>query len=292
MCLTAHRPETHSLNLEKTAMKYVSYLHAGAPSWGVALADGVTDVPRHGGAATLKQHLERGAATPSEQAADHTWEEIEYAPVIPDPNKIICVGVNYVDHRAETSRDPVAYPTIFTRFADTQIGHLASARSPEVSDVFDYEGELAVVIGAPSFQVPEEEAFSRVAGYSCYNDLTVRDWQRHTHQWTPGKNFPGTGAFGPWLVTADEIPDVRDLQLTTTVNGEVRQQAPISDLIFDIPQLIAYITTFTPLAPGDVIVSGTPGGVGYFSTPQRLLKPGDVVEVEISGVGTLRTPIE
>lgn len=272
-------------------MKYVSYIHAGTAGWGVALDDGVTDVPGHGGASTLKQHLERGDAAPAAQAAEYTWDEIEYAPVIPDPTKIICVGVNYVDHRAEAAQKTVDYPTIFTRFADTQIGHLATTHIPAVTEAFDYEGELAVVIGTACHEVSEADAYGVVAGYSCYNDLTVRDWQRHTQQWTPGKNFPGTGGFGPWLVTADEIPDIRELQLTTTVNGEKRQDAPVSDLIFDIPKLIAYITTFTRLNPGDVIVSGTPGGVGYFAQPKALLNSGDVVDVTISGIGTLRNSV-
>ena len=272
-------------------MRYVSYVHGGAARWGVALDDGVTDASRHGGAATLKQHLERGDEAPVATAADHGYDEIEFAPVIPDPTKIICVGVNYVDHRAEVRSAPARYPTIFTRFADTQLGHLATTHIPAVSEAFDYEGELAVVIGTECHEVAEPDAFDVVAGYSCYNDLTVRNWQRHTAQWIPGKNFPGTGAFGPWLVTADEIPDVRDLHLTTTVNGEKRQDAPVADLIFDIPQLIAYITTFTRLYPGDVIVSGTPGGVGFLSTPPTLLRPGDVVEVAISGIGTLCTPV-
>ena len=272
-------------------MKLASYTRSGTARWGVVLDDGITDAPLHGGAATLKQHLERGEATPTAATADYGFDEIEFAPVIPDPAKIICVGVNYVDHRAEASREPADYPTIFTRFADTQIGHLATTRIPTVSEAFDYEGELAVVIGTACHEVAEADAYGVVAGYSCYNDLTVRNWQRHTQQWTPGKNFPGTGAFGPWLVTADEITDVRELHLTTTVNGDKRQDAPISDLIFDIPKLIAYITTFTALSPGDVIVSGTPGGVGFFSKPQALLTSGDVVEVTISGIGTLRTNV-
>jgi 2-keto-4-pentenoate hydratase/2-oxohepta-3-ene-1,7-dioic acid hydratase in catechol pathway len=150
---------------------------------------------------------------------------------------------------------------------------------------------LAVIIGAPAFRVGKAEALDVVAGYSVYNDFTVRDWQRHTTQWIPGKNFPGTGAFGPALVSKDEVADPRDLTLTTRVNGEIRQLAAVSDLIFDIPELIEYITQFTALHPGDVIVTGTPGGVGQFMDPPTFLQDGDVVEVDIPGIGTLRNAV-
>jgi 2-keto-4-pentenoate hydratase/2-oxohepta-3-ene-1,7-dioic acid hydratase in catechol pathway len=217
--------------------------------------------------------------------------DIRLLPPIPSPEKIICVGVNYKTHREETGHAEKQYPTIFTRFADTQIAAEADIRRPAFSDRLDYEGELAVIIGAPAFRVGKAEALDVVAGYSVYNDFTVRDWQRHTTQWIPGKNFPGTGAFGPALVSKDEVADPRDLTLTTRVNGEIRQLAAVSDLIFDIPELIEYITQFTALHPGDVIVTGTPGGVGQFMDPPTFLQDGDVVEVDIPGIGTLRNAV-
>lgn len=218
---------------------------------------------------------------------DLALAEVELLPPIPDPGKIVCAGVNYRAHRAEAGRTEAAHPTLFTRFADSQIGHRSPALKPAVTDRFDYEGELAVVIGSTGHQVSLERAWSLVAGYACYNDFSVRDWQRHTTQWLPGKNFPGTGAFGPWLRTADEVPDVCACTLQTMVNGEVRQDASLTDLIFSIPELLVYISTFTRLEPGDVVVTGTPGGVGLFRDPPTFLEPGDLVEVDISGVGRL-----
>jgi 2-keto-4-pentenoate hydratase/2-oxohepta-3-ene-1,7-dioic acid hydratase in catechol pathway len=279
-------------------MKLASYRHEDAATYGVVNGDTVTDIRAGSPDApeTLRLALAAGpdqlAALTSRPAPSVSLADIEYLPVIPDPAKVICVGVNYADHRAETSRPVVAHPTIFTRFADTQVGHGQAALKPKVSESLDYEGELAVVIGTPAWEVSEADALGVVAGYSCYDDFSVRDWQAHTSQFIPGKNFPRTGGFGPWLVSADEIPDPTQLHLTTRVNGEVRQSADVSDLIFDIPALIAYITTFTALAPGDVIITGTPGGVGQHRNPPAFLNPTDVVEVEIASIGTLRNPVE
>jgi 2-keto-4-pentenoate hydratase/2-oxohepta-3-ene-1,7-dioic acid hydratase in catechol pathway len=176
---------------------------------------------------------------------------------------------------------------LFIRLAASQIGHRRPIVRPTVSEKLDYEGELAVVIGKPGRHVPQERAMEHVAGYSCYNDASVRDWQRHTHQFTPGKNFSGTGAFGPWLVTADEIENPFNLDLVTRVNGVELQRTNTSLLIHSIPKLISYISDFTQLESGDVIVTGTCGGVGFIRTPPIFLKPGDAVEVEISNIGTL-----
>jgi 2-keto-4-pentenoate hydratase/2-oxohepta-3-ene-1,7-dioic acid hydratase in catechol pathway len=218
-------------------------------------------------------------------------DAVRLLPPIPRPGKIICVGVNYGAHRKETGDATKTYPTIFSRFADTQTGAESCVRIPAVSDHLDYEGELAVIIGRPIWRASREQAMSAVAGYSAYNDFTVRDWQRHSTQWLPGKNFPKTGAFGPALVTTDDVGPVDALTITTKVNGEIRQCAQVSDLIFDIPQLVEYITQFTALAPADVIVTGTPGGVGQFMTPPRFLQDGDVVEVDIPRVGMLRNVV-
>jgi 2-keto-4-pentenoate hydratase/2-oxohepta-3-ene-1,7-dioic acid hydratase in catechol pathway len=219
-------------------------------------------------------------------------DRVSLLPVIPNPDKILCVGLNYATHVAETRRPDSRYPSIFTRFSDTQVGHGAPVLRPTFSERFDWEGELAVVIGRSGRHIPQTHALDHVAGYSCYNDVSVRDWQRHTHQFTPGKNFPGTGAFGPWLVTTDEIPDVTALTVTTRVNGKVMQQASVKDLIFPVPVIIEYVSTFTPLAPGDVIATGTPGGVGDRREPPLYLKDGDTVEVEIDRIGVLRNSVQ
>ncbi len=217
--------------------------------------------------------------------------EVHLLPVIPNPNKIICVGLNYETHRKETGRPVEQHPSIFTRFAASQIADGDPIIRPHVSTQLDYEGELALVIGRPGRYIPAERALEHVAGYACYNDGSIRDWQRHSHQFTPGKNFVGTGAFGPVLVTRDEVPNIEAQTLTTRLNGEIMQQAKISDMIFSIGEIIAYVSSFTPLEAGDVIATGTPGGVGAKREPQVWMKPGDVVEVEITQVGLLRNPI-
>lgn len=275
-------------------MKLLTYSVNGDARFGVLRSDGVVDVPsRLPGLTSVREMLAREALADVDRVAreaesiDYVLGELELLPVVPDPGKILCAGVNYQAHRDEAGRREAEHPTIFIRFADSQMGHGAPAVRPAVSDRFDYEGELAVVIGKAGERIGLADAMDHVAGYACYNDFSVRDWQRHSSQWTPGKNFPNTGAFGPQLVTADEIADVAALKLETRVNGEVRQTAPLSDLIFSIPELIAYLSTFTPLAPGDVVVTGTPGGVGLFREPPAFLEPGDVVEVEVNGVGLL-----
>jgi 2-keto-4-pentenoate hydratase/2-oxohepta-3-ene-1,7-dioic acid hydratase in catechol pathway len=217
--------------------------------------------------------------------------DVIFLPPITDPAKILCIGLNYAKHQAETGRPDVDHPTIFTRFADSQVGHLQPMIKPDQSVRFDYEAELAVVIGQGGRFISEDDALSHVAGYACYNDGSIRDWQRHTSQFTPGKNFPGTGAFGPYMVTPDEVGDYRKLPIESRLNGEVMQKATLADLIFPIPRLISYISEFTALSPGDVIVTGTPGGVGDRREPPVYLTPGDVIEVDIGIVGTLVNPI-
>jgi 2-keto-4-pentenoate hydratase/2-oxohepta-3-ene-1,7-dioic acid hydratase in catechol pathway len=226
-------------------------------------------------------------SAPSRAEAD-----IEFLPAVTDPGKIICIGVNYRSHQEESGKTEQKAPTVFTRFADSQMGHLRPAQMPATTTKFDYEGEMALVIGKEAFHVAEADAFDYVAGYAAYNDLSVRDWQLAATQWIPGKNFPGTGGFGPYLVPAADLGDVNALTLETRVNGDIRQKASVSDLYFTIPQLIAYVTGFTKLSPGDVIVTGTPGGVGLFMEPSGLLSDGDVVEVEITGLGTLKNTVE
>lgn len=212
-------------------------------------------------------------------------------PVIPNPGKLICVGLNYKSHVAETKRADSDYPSLFLRFNDSLAADGDAVLRPAFSERFDWEGELAFVIGKGGRHIRQEDAFEHIAGYACFNDISVRDWQRHTHQFTPGKNFPGTAPFGPFLVTRDEVPDVAQLQLETRLNGQVVQKAGLSDLIFDIPTIVAYISRFTPLSPGDVIATGTPGGVGDRREPPLYMREGDQIEVEITGLGVLRNRI-
>jgi 2-keto-4-pentenoate hydratase/2-oxohepta-3-ene-1,7-dioic acid hydratase in catechol pathway len=216
---------------------------------------------------------------------------VRWLPVIPKPGKIICVGLNYKTHVAETKRADSEHPSLFIRFADSLAAHGDTVLRPAFSDRFDWEGELAFVIGQGGRAIAPENAFEHIAGYCCFNDISVRDWQRHTHQFTPGKNFPGTGPLGPVLVTRDEVPDVSRLNLQTRLNGQVMQNASVGDLIFPIPVIVAYVSRFTPLSPGDVIATGTPGGVGDRREPPLYMKEGDVVEVEITGLGVLRNAI-
>lgn len=274
-------------------MRCASYIRSdGVSTWGAEREGVLYDLGPSGLnlAGSLKLAIADGVFPVNvaiDAAPADRMDEVEFLPVITDPGKILCIGVNYRDHQAETGRRDVAAPTVFTRFADSQIGHGSAAVRPESTGQFDYEGELAVVIGAPAHHVGEGDAWDVIAGYAAYNDFTARDWQRATSQWIPGKNFPGTGAFGPYLVPVADIPDVSVLTLETRVNGELRQSARLEDLLFSIPEIIAHITGFTPLSPGDVIVTGTPGGVGLFMDPQGLLSGGDIVEVEITGLGLL-----
>lgn len=279
-------------------MKIASFFNQGIPSYGIVDGDHILDLQslKADLGYDLKAAITHGLLsdlTPASLAAlpRVALSEVTFMPVIPNPGKVLCIGINYATHVRETGRDMPTYPMIFTRFADSQTAHLQSILRPKASHKLDFEGELAIVIGKKARHVKAENALDYVAGYACYNDGSVRDWQKHTIQFVPGKNFPQTGGFGPWLVTADEIPDPQALELTTRLNGEIMQHTNTSDMIFDVRKLIEYCTTFTELAPGDVIVSGTTGGVGAFREPPVWMKPGDVVEVEISGLGTLRNTI-
>ena len=279
-------------------MKLVSFVTANGPGYGVVKDGGVVDLRRRFGdrLPTLRALLSAGALPEAERIArdtapDFPLDGLQLAPVIPDPDKIICIGMNYRDHVAEVGRTVTEKPALFARFAGSQVGHLQPLVKPAVSDQFDYEGELAVVIGKEGRHIPASRALEHVAGYSCYNEGSVRDWQRHTSQFLAGKSFAGTGAFGPWLVTADEIPDPARLILETRLNRQRVQHTTTDLMITTIPEQIAYISTMLPLLPGDVIVSGTPGGVGLKRSPQLFMRPGDIAEVEISGIGVLRNPV-
>jgi 2-keto-4-pentenoate hydratase/2-oxohepta-3-ene-1,7-dioic acid hydratase in catechol pathway len=217
-------------------------------------------------------------------------DDVTLLPPVSSP-RIFCIGINYRDHRAEMGHDDVPYPTIFVRFSTSVVGHGSPIVRPLASDRFDYEGELGVVIGRAGRRIARDAALAHVAGYACFDDGSVRDFQRHTSQFTAGKNFDRSGAFGPWMVTADEIADPSTLELTTRVNGEVRQHASTDMLINDVPALIEYLSSFTELLPGDVISTGTPGGVGVARTPPVFLQAGDTVEVDITGIGVLRNAV-
>ncbi len=217
--------------------------------------------------------------------------EVTLLPVIPDPGKIICIGLNYEAHRQETGRAVAGHPAVFVRWADSLVAHGAPLLCPQVSGEFDYEGELAVIIGTAGHRIAAADAMAHVAGFACFNDGSVRDWQRHNSQFTPGKNFPGTGGFGPWMVTPDEMGPLGPQRVQTRLNGALVQDQPVSDMIWPVPEIIAYVSAFTTLRPGDVIATGTPGGVGSRRDPPLWLKPGDNVDVSIDGIGTLRNPV-
>jgi len=277
-------------------MKLATVAIDGRKTWGVVEGDTFLDVGTllASRCADLKAALASalaGVADAKSAAAAIPLSKVAWLPVIPNPDKILCVGLNYETHRQETGRAEVDHPTIFPRYANSQTGHLQPIVRPRVSTDLDYEGELAVIIGKAGRYISHAKAMGHVAGYSCYNDGSIRDFQRHTHQFTPGKNFPDTGAFGPWMMTPDELGELGELRLQTRLNGQVVQQAQIKQMIFDIPRQIEYCSSFTRLEPGDVIVSGTPGGVGAKRKPPLWMKPGDIVEVEVERLAILRNPI-
>jgi 2-keto-4-pentenoate hydratase/2-oxohepta-3-ene-1,7-dioic acid hydratase in catechol pathway len=278
-------------------MKLASFTIQKRATWGIVEGSSVLDI----GSVLAQQYPDLKswiagddstavrAAIASAQA--YEMKDVSWLPVIPNPEKIFCVGLNYEMHRKETGRAVVDHPTIFARFANTQTGHMSDIIRPHVSTQLDFEGELALIIGKAGRYIAGEQAYKHIAGYACYNDASVRDWQHHTHQFTPGKNFPGTGGFGPWMVTPDEFFDFATHRIMTRLNGDIVQQAALGEMIFDVPTLIEYCSAFNPLVPGDVIVTGTPGGVGVKRSPPLWMKAGDVVEVEIDGIGVLRNSI-
>lgn len=217
---------------------------------------------------------------------------VELLPPLPAPPKILCVGLNYADHSAESGFEVPGYPTIFGRFASSLIGHGAPIVRPRVSEQLDYEGEFVAVIGRGGRDIPKKRALDHVVAYSLFNDASIRDYQFKAPQWTVGKNFDDTGAFGPWLVTADKLPPgCAGLRLQTRLNGEVVQSASTDDLVFDVATLVSTLSEAFTLEPGDIIVTGTPSGVGLARKPPLWMKPGDVCEVELEGIGVLRNPV-
>lgn len=279
-------------------MKLLSFEHDGEASWGMLTDEGIVDLGAQSGrrAPSLRAALSAGivgelARSAANQPADYKWEQVSHLPVIPEPQKIFCIGLNYEAHRVEANRPRTGEPAIFMRTPTSQVGHGEQLIVPNESSTLDYEGELAIVIGRAGRRIAEAHAWSHIAGYAAYNDGSVREWQQHTTQWTSGKNFDATAGFGPWMVTRDEIADNAELELVTRLNGKEMQRGTTHMMIFNIPYLIAYISRFATLLPGDVIVTGTPGGVGFKRQPPVFLQPGDSVEVEISGVGKLVNPV-
>jgi 2-keto-4-pentenoate hydratase/2-oxohepta-3-ene-1,7-dioic acid hydratase in catechol pathway len=279
-------------------MRLVSFSTHQGPSFGIVRGNSVIDLGRRltGRYADLKALIAADAFGEAVQATqgvqgDYPLSELTLLPVIPNPGQIFCVGLNYAEHVKETHREVTEQPVIFMRTPASQVGHGQPMLRPPESQQFDYEGEIAVIIGRGGRRIAEADAWHHIAGYACYNDGSVRDWQRHTTQWGPGKNFYRTGAFGPWMVTSDEIEPNALMTLVTRLNGEEVQRATTHMLIHGIAKQIAYLSTFTPLAAGDVIVTGTPGGVGAKRNPPLFMKPGDRVEVEVDRIGVLANPI-
>lgn len=279
-------------------MRVMSFRTGDRKSFGIVSGDGVIDAGVHldGRFSDLRDLLQKDGIDQlraiADREPDYALTDLRFLPVICNPAaKFLCVGVNYMPHIREMGRERPDYPVIFVRFSNSLTGHEERVYRPRNSECFDFEGELVVVIGKRAHHVARAEALDHVAGYSCLMDGSVRDFQRHGLQWTPGKNFVRSGALGPWMVTTDEIPDAGALELTTLLNGEVMQHESVSELCFGIPELIEYITSWTELEPGDVIATGTPGGVGGGRKPPLWMRPGDVVEVDISGIGRLRNEV-
>jgi 2-keto-4-pentenoate hydratase/2-oxohepta-3-ene-1,7-dioic acid hydratase in catechol pathway len=282
-------------------VKLLSYVHNGRETWGAVIGDGVAELAARTGFATLVEFIASGEFVRRNALLAGLQPEVplaglEYLPPIPRAEKIVCAVRNYMDHHQEAlsaglQRELSAFPPIFLRVWRSQVAHGEPIIRPKVSEQLDWEGELAVIIGRPGRDISEATALDHVAGYSVYNDASIRDWQFHAKQIAAGKNFESTGGFGPWMVTADEIAPERSLKLETRLNGEVMQSGHTRDMIFSVSRLIAYASCIFTLVPGDVIATGTPSGVGFTRKPPRFMRPGDVVEIEIEAIGTLRNPI-
>jgi 2-keto-4-pentenoate hydratase/2-oxohepta-3-ene-1,7-dioic acid hydratase in catechol pathway len=280
-------------------MRLVSFRHGDYTSFGVVVGDGIVDAGRRIGIPTLGATLRAGRFQAALDAAagaspDFALTDIRYLPVVPDPEKIACIGVNYANRNEEykDGAEPPKYPSVFMRTPGSLVGHGEPIMRPPESTQLDYEGEIVLVIGKQGRRIREEDAWSHVAGLSLMNEGTIRDWLRHSKfNVTPGKNFERSGSLGPWLVTADEIADGQELHITTRVNDEVRQDDTTASLIFSFRRLIAYLSSFMRLTPGDLIATGTPIGAGARFDPPKYLKPGDVVEVHVPELGTLRNTV-
>ncbi|RZL99335.1 MAG: FAA hydrolase family protein [Variovorax sp.] len=284
-------------------MKLVSFLHDDASHWGCVIGDGIVDLGRRLPAfASIADLLEGGApalaqarSAARDATPDHALGEVRLETPIARPRRIFCIGVNYAHRNAEykDGSDLPRHPSIFMRVAESFVGHGEPLLQPLESSQLDYEGEIAIVVGRQARRVAGVEALACIAGLTCMNEGTIRDWVHHAKfNVTQGKNWNASGAIGPWIATADEFPQgYGDLRVATRVNGEPRQDDTTAHLMFDFAHLIGYLSTFTTLQPGDIIATGTPIGAGIRFDPPRFLRPGDVVEVEVTGVGVLRNVV-
>jgi 2-keto-4-pentenoate hydratase/2-oxohepta-3-ene-1,7-dioic acid hydratase in catechol pathway len=277
-------------------MRLLSFRHAGASKFGAVVESGIVDLSARtqGRWSGLREVLAAKAlpelaALAKGAIADLKLADVELLPVIPDPEKILCIGLNYASHVGEVGRELPTVPSVFSRLHNTLVPAGGNIMRPKASIAFDYEGELAVIIGERCRHVPRARALSVIAGYSCFIDASVRDFQKHSV--TAGKNFPATGPLGPWMVTADVVQDPQRLELTTRLNGAVVQRDTTDHMIFDVATIIEYLSTVTWLEPGDIIATGTPDGVGLGRKPPLWMKGGDKLEVEISGIGTLNVNV-
>lgn len=277
-------------------MKLASFSIASRPAYGIVTADGIIDASRRLSPKypTLRSILEANALDRLQpltgEPADYALADITFEIPIPSPSKIICIGRNYRGHLAEAGMKLPEKPSVFIRTIESFVPHLAPLIRPKASTSYDYEGELCLVIGRTARHVTSETALSYIAGYTCMNEACLRDFQ-FDHSLTVGKNFHHSGSIGPWITTADEIPDPTQLMLHTHLNGVEVQHTQTDDLIFDIPEILRYLSVLLPLNPGDIIATGTPEGVGFARTPPLWLKPGDDVTVDISSIGTLRNHV-
>lgn len=281
-------------------MRFLSFRRGGAAVLGCLLGDEVVDLTALGAPDHLDALLQAGGLALKEMEALAQRATIrlpiseiqEWLPPVASPSKAIAVGLNFVDHAAEGDFKVPEFPVLFSRYPSSWVGHQQPIVRPRVSPALDYEGELVVVIGKPGRHIPRDQALAHVAGYSIFNEGSVRDWQMKTHQWTIGKNFDASGAFGPMVVTADELPPgALGLRLTTKLNGVVMQDADTRDMVFDVARLVSECSTAFCLNPGDLIIAGTPSGIGAARKPPVFMKPGDVCEVSIEGIGTLSNPV-
>ena len=279
-------------------MKFVSFKHNNVEKFGIIENNLITDLTgKIGGASNLKELIKIKKIKEAKEyvisnPGSIKTDEIEYSPLIPNPGKNICVCLNYIEHEKETNRTVEENPVIFHRFPESQTAHMQPIQRPSVSKSLDFEGEMAVIMDEGGKHIKPENALKHIVGFSCYNEGTIREWQRHTRQFGMGKNFEKTGSFGPHMVLAEDIPDYKSLTIETRLNGEVMQNAKLSQLIFDLPILISYVSKAMAWRAGDVLVTGTPGGVGSKRNPPVYMKPGDNVEVEITNIGVLSNTVE
>ena len=271
-------------------MKLAAYRYHGHRSWGSVVDDSIVPIAGAGDVGDLGSYLEH-SAEPPKAGVRLAMAEVEILPPVDMGRKILCIGLNYADHIREMNREFPTKPTVFTRFSDTLVGDGAPIIAPHASEKFDYEGEFCIVIGRSGRYISSQDALEHVLGYTLMNDGSVRDYQRHSTQFTPGKNFPHSGSLGPYILSKDEFGSIAQQSIRTYLDDELMQSSDIGQLVFDVPTLIAYVSEWTELAVGDIIATGTPGGVGDGRTPPRYMIPGDRVRVEVDGLGTLTNPV-